>query len=549
MSYGSNSGGRAGSAGLEGWLIGGRYRIAERIGSGGMGTVWRAHDELVAREVAVKQPKISGDPEDPAFHRTAERLYREARAAARVEHSAAVAIHDVVVEDGLPWIVMELVRGEALDKVLRRGALPPAEAARIGLAVVDALAAAHSVGVIHRDVKPANVLLGQNGRVVLTDFGIAQIQGEESLTASGEFVGSIEFIAPERMSGRGAGAAADLWSLGVVLYAAVQGWSPFRRDTLESTLAAILAAEPPEPERAGPLGPLILRLLAKEPDLRANAEEASATLRAVAEGRPSPYGPEPLVATQHGWQLEEFGESGGKAGPTGGAGAPPAAVAPSHAHTTGPAPKRPYTTGRLLAIALVGVLAVGGAVWAGVTAGDDGASSVAEKTTGPSASGSASPRPGTWTAHREKQLDAIVSVPAGTAEYDRSDSGADYRNPSQWVAYGDKTVQIRLTRKEAVPTTIKEWAAEATLSWADDNAQTLSVPTSFHGYEAMATDTTYEVKGKKYRAMQLLITTSAQEHYELRVDMPKGGKDESRGHLLFTGARARLKVGKTMVSP
>ncbi|MFI1330898.1 serine/threonine-protein kinase [Streptomyces sp. NPDC020845] len=315
MSYGSDSGGRAGRAGIEGWLIGGRYRIAERIGSGGMGTVWRAHDELVDREVAVKQPKISGDPEDPAFHQAAERLYREARAAARVEHPAAVAIHDVVVEDGLPWIVMELVRGEALDKVLRRGALPPAESARIGLAVVEALSAAHSVGVIHRDVKPANVLLGQNGRVVLTDFGIAHILGEESLTASGEFVGSIEFIAPERMSGRGAGAAADLWSLGVVLYAAVEGWTPFRRDTLESTLAAILAAEPPEPGRAGPLGPLILRLLAKEPDRRPDASSAAATLRAVAEGRPAPDGPEPLVATQHGWQLAEFGESTGKAGP------------------------------------------------------------------------------------------------------------------------------------------------------------------------------------------------------------------------------------------
>ncbi|MGY0055233.1 hypothetical protein ACWY4P_01440 [Streptomyces sp. LZ34] len=117
------------------------------------------------------------------------------------------------------------------------------------------------------------------------------------------------------------------------------------------------------------------------------------------------------------------------------------------------------------------------------------------------------------------------------------------------MTYGDKTVQIRLTRKEAVPTPIKEWATEATLSWADDNARTLYVPTSFHGYEAMVTDTTYEVKEKRYRVMQLLITTDTQEHYELRVDMPKGTKDESRGHFLFTGARAHLKVGKAMVSP
>jgi serine/threonine protein kinase len=198
-----------------GRLIGGRYRLAERIGSGGMGTVWRAVDELVERDVAVKEPRLPGDPQDAAHQRAYNRLQREARAAARVEHPAAVAIHDVVVEDGLPWIVMELIRGESLHEVLQRGALPPAECARIGLAVVGALKAAHAKGIVHRDVKPANVLLGQHGRVVLTDFGIAHIQGEESITMSGEFVGSLEFIAPERMSGRGAGPAADLWSLGV----------------------------------------------------------------------------------------------------------------------------------------------------------------------------------------------------------------------------------------------------------------------------------------------------------------------------------------------
>lgn len=245
-----------------GRLIGGRYRLTERVGSGGMGTVWKAVDELVDREVAVKQPKLPGDTDDPdgpeneARQRAANRLHREARAAARVDHPSAVTIHDVVVEDGLPWIVMELVRGESLHEVLKRGALTPAESARIGLAVVGALHTAHGVGIVHRDVKPANVLLGPHGQVVLTDFGIAHVQGEESLTMTGEFVGSLEFVAPERMSGPGAaGPPSDLWSLGVLLYAAVEGWSPFRRTTLESTLAAILSTEPPEPERAGPSAP------------------------------------------------------------------------------------------------------------------------------------------------------------------------------------------------------------------------------------------------------------------------------------------------------
>ncbi|MET9114331.1 serine/threonine-protein kinase [Streptomyces longwoodensis] len=290
------------AAGDEGRTVGGRYRLLERIGSGGMGTVWRAHDELVDREVAVKEPRLPGEPGDESHRRAAHRLYREARAAARVDHPSAVSIHDVVAEeadgegadpvvgaaglDVLPWIVMELVRGESLQELLRRGPLAPPEAARIGLAVLGALRAAHAVGIVHRDVKPANVLLGAHGRVVLTDFGIAHVQGEDSLTATGEFVGSLEFVAPERMSGRIAGPPSDLWSLGVLLYAAVEGWSPFRRTSLESTLAAILAADVPEPQRADDLGPLLTRLLVKDPALRPDAEEAEAVLRAVADGTP-----------------------------------------------------------------------------------------------------------------------------------------------------------------------------------------------------------------------------------------------------------------------
>lgn len=296
--------------GAENRTVGGRYRLLERIGSGGMGTVWRARDELMEREVAVKQPRLPGDPEDDFHRRAAHRLHREARAAARVDHPCAVAIHDVVVEagagadpeGGLPWIVMELVRGESLHEVLKRGPLDPAEAARIGLAVLGALRAAHAVGIVHRDVKPANVLLGPpppptstergrpHGRVVLTDFGIAHIQGEESLTVSGEFVGSLEFVAPERMAGRGGGPASDLWSLGVLLYAAVEGRSPFRRTTVESTLAAVVAADPPEPKQAGPLGPLVVRLLVRDPVQRPDPAEVAEILAAITEGRPVPAG-------------------------------------------------------------------------------------------------------------------------------------------------------------------------------------------------------------------------------------------------------------------
>ncbi|MGW2532742.1 serine/threonine-protein kinase [Streptomyces sp. NPDC001595] len=294
-------------------VVGGRYRLIERIGSGGMGTVWRAHDDVVGRDVAVKQPRLPGDPEDEAYRRAAHRLYREARSAARVDHPCAVSVHDVVEEDGLPWIVMELVRGQSLHEVLRGGPLEPAEAARVGLAVLGALRAAHAAGIVHRDVKPANVLIeARTGRVVLTDFGIAHVQGEETLTVSGEFVGSLEFVAPERMSGRRAGPASDLWSLGVLLYAAVEGWSPFRRTTVESTLAAILTTDVPEPQRAGALGPLLVRLLEKDPAPRADAEEAAAALEAVARGaEPEQWPAAEDPAPQDAAALAEFGDDVG----------------------------------------------------------------------------------------------------------------------------------------------------------------------------------------------------------------------------------------------
>ncbi|WP_328769211.1 serine/threonine-protein kinase [Streptomyces sp. NBC_00286] len=542
----------------EGRLIGGRYRLAERIGSGGMGTVWRAVDQLVEREVAVKQPRLPGDPRDGAHQRAANRLYREARAAARVDHPAAVAIHDVVVEDGLPWIVMELIRGESLEDVLRRGPLKPADTARIGFAVVGALHAAHSVGIVHRDVKPANVLLGSHGRVVLTDFGIAHIQGEESLTASGEFVGSLEFIAPERMAGQGAGPASDLWSLGVLLYAAVEGWSPFRRTAVESTLAAILSDEPPEPRQAGDLAPLITQLLAKDPGQRPDAAKSAAVLEAVAEGwtvpvlTNPPRRPQPPYASPQFAGYSETVQAGlphPDMARTETAGAPPAGSVPSPTAPDHHSLRRRRPSFRLLAASVAGAVLLSGGIWLGISfRGGDPRAEAQNRGATPSASASPSARTvNGWTIHPEKDMDAIVSVPAGTPLTDRDDSGADRRNPSRSVIYGDKTVELRLTREDAVPTPMDSWAEEVTLSYADDFAKTLSEPTTFHGYEARFLDTEYEVKEEKYRVMQLLIATDAKEYYELRVDMPKGAKDEKRGASLFEGARDRLKVGKSMV--
>ncbi|MFD7285005.1 serine/threonine-protein kinase [Streptomyces sp. NPDC059863] len=288
-------------------LLGGRYRLVSRLGHGGMGTVWLAHDEVVDREVAIKEPRVPDNVAERDRDRVYVRMRREARAAAKIEHPAVVTMHDVVIEDAKPWIVMELVRGRSLADRLQEGTLDPREAARIGLAVLDALTAAHENGVLHRDVKPDNVLLGRGDRVVLSDFGIAQVEGEQGLTETGAFVGSPEFIAPERVLGRQPGPESDLWSLGVVLYAAVEGMSPFRRSNVPATLQAVLSAEPQMPARgAGAFGTLVMGLLRKDPAARPDAAEIRAVLES--EARPPaaarPYagaGPEPVSTGLGGW--------------------------------------------------------------------------------------------------------------------------------------------------------------------------------------------------------------------------------------------------------
>ncbi|MGW6855599.1 serine/threonine-protein kinase [Streptomyces xanthophaeus] len=264
-------------------LIAGRYRLLSRLGEGGMGTVWQARDETLHREVAVKEVRAPAGLRAEDIGRMYSRLEREAWAAARIPDRNVVTVHDVVLEDDRPWIVMELVRGRSLAELLRdEGPLTPRHAAHIGAEVLSALRAAHAVGVEHRDVKPANVLLAEDGRVVLSDFGIAMVEGSTALTMTGEVVGSPEYLPPERALGRPSGPASDLWSLGVMLYAAVEGISPFRHDTALSTLRAVVDEEPPVPTRAGPLAPVIAGLLRKEPAERTPAAEAAVALRDIA---------------------------------------------------------------------------------------------------------------------------------------------------------------------------------------------------------------------------------------------------------------------------
>ncbi|MER8224641.1 protein kinase [Streptomyces sp. NPDC094143] len=281
--------GEYGQADGTGRLLAGRYRVTAQLGRGGMGVVWKAVDEVLGREVAVKELRTYTDAPGPELAGLQLRMQREARAAARVRHPGVIAVHDIAEVDGRPLIVMELVDGPSLDDVLRdRGTLDPHEAAGIGAKVMEALAAAHRVGVLHRDVKPGNILLDHSGRVVLTDFGIATMDdpGDGSathLTRSGELVGSLDYLAPERAQGAEPGPACDVWALGATLYAAVEGASPFRRTSTFSTLTAIVTEPLPEPRRAGPLAPVLQRLLDKRPEARPEAGQARELLRAVAE--------------------------------------------------------------------------------------------------------------------------------------------------------------------------------------------------------------------------------------------------------------------------
>ncbi|MGC1754082.1 MAG: protein kinase [Trebonia sp.] len=265
-----------------GRVVAGRYRLSAVIGRGGMGVVWQARDELLSRDVAVKEmiwPPSLTDQEQRAACR---RATREAQVAARLNHRNVVRIFDIVEEDGCPWIVMELLPYRSLlDVIQDEGPFAPAEAAKVGLQILAGLRAAHSEGVVHRDVKPANILIGPGNRVVLTDFGIAWAADSPAVTTAGVLLGSPSYIAPERARGGHSGAPGDLWGLGASLYTAVEGHPPFERANVLASITAVVTDELAPATHAGPLWPVLSGLLRKDPDQRLDAAETERLLCVV----------------------------------------------------------------------------------------------------------------------------------------------------------------------------------------------------------------------------------------------------------------------------
>ncbi|MFD9192703.1 serine/threonine-protein kinase [Streptomyces phaeochromogenes] len=491
-----------------GRLIAGRYRLLGKLGHGGMGTVWRAKDETVDREVAVKEPRVPDHLPERERANVSERMRREARAAARLDHPAVVNVHDVAVVDGQPWIVMELVRGRSLGDALQEGTIGAREAARIGLEVLGALESAHAAGILHRDVKPDNVMLGTGDRVVLTDFGIAQIEGETNLTDTGGFVGSPEFIAPERVLGQRPGPASDLWSLGVVLYAATEGVSPFRRTNTPATLQSVLNATPAAPNAAtGPLADAINGLLDKDPARRPDAARVRALLEQAA--RP----PEPAPT-----QVVRMAEPGG----------------------------RSVRVGRKGWIG-IGAVVVAAALAAYLVVADP----------------FAGPLPDNWDKKDLKALGATMAVPAG---YQKTVPKPDAAKDEHWVQFTDLSgsLWISLTLAKKAEDTSGDIAGSAAAEMYDDDAsyrqsgsygmdmdsepapKSKPDPTTYKDRKAALNTITYrttDTEAPLPREMQVLYyKTKSGDMYKLMVGYPGEGDFTERGREVAKTAIENLDI-------
>ncbi len=402
-------------------LVGGRYRLLRPLGSGGMGTVWRAEDVVLGREVAVKEVTFPHGLSDEDREVLRERTRREARAAARLDHPSAVTVFDVVEEEGSPYLVMELVEARTLAQVVRTdGPLSPQRTAQVGLALLGALETAHAQGIVHRDVKPGNVLLTETGRVVLTDFGIASSPGDSSITSTGLLLGSPSYIAPERARGLPPGPASDVWSLGATLFTAVEGRPPYDGGEPLATVTAVVTGEHAPYVAAGALAPVLEGLLERDPERRTTVARARQQLQPLADRPPPPARP-PQPRPSAGRRAEvtsalPMAEIAGQVATARGKPERPGATwsqPPVFAE-----PDRHRSRMPLLALGVAALVAAGAA---GYLVTDRGGGVTPPVTASPSASPSASAEPAAlpagWTSYTDPEEGWTVGVPPG---YDRT---------------------------------------------------------------------------------------------------------------------------------
>ncbi|MFI0739605.1 serine/threonine-protein kinase [Streptomyces sp. NPDC021100] len=554
----SVSGASAGAPGpASGRLLAGRYRILERIGRGGMGTVWLAEDELLGRRVAVKRLHVSRGLDEEELATLYERTRREARSAARISHPNVVVVHDVVEDDGLPCIVMEHVPSKTLGDVLKQGPLTPEEAARIGRGMIAALRAAHAADVLHRDVKPGNVLLGDDGRVVLTDFGIAHLAGNSTLTKTGEMLGSIDYIAPERVRGARPGPASDLWALGATLYEAVEGRTPFQRPTPVETAYAI-AVDPLEPPlRAGPLTRLIETLLSRDPDLRPPADLVEQILREPAaeagtarHQAPGAEGFERSEATTAVTppRVEPVAEPAVPAPDPAPDPAPalrprptvPTAVAPPGPVTASASPRR-RGIGKWVAVAAV--TSVVGAVCAFflLPGKEDDAAPPAPKppasSTAPTPTPSSPPPvPPGYRLVTEKRLGVTFPVPAGWSRKEKSAVEVDYIDPTGLVDLKVNVLDL------ASPDPLKHWqdVEQEVRTKVDDYRRLRMQSTAYRGDPAAVWEFAFKGRAREYRAIDLGFGRAGGDEYAVYLSAPSADWDRHRP--VFDAVRDGFRV-------
>ena len=408
--------------------IGGRYRLDRSIGQGGMGTVWQGHDELLGREVAVKEVRFPPELGKQEMADLRERTMREARATARLSHPNVITTYDVVEEDDRPWIVMELLSTRSLSELLRdEGPLPPHRVAEIGLGVLSALETSHGQGIVHRDVKPSNILITADGRPVLTDYGIATMTGDPALTSTGVVLGSPAYMSPERARGRAFGPESDLWSLGATLYSAAEGRPPFESDNALGTLTAVISDPVTPLSVGGPLALAVDGLLRKDPQERAGFRETRELLtRAAADHSTGPAAAAPATVA-----LDRAGRT--EAMPAGGVqeqvrDTPPPAAPPTRYDES------EQSRGPLLVAGLVvALLVIGGLVYAALNAGGDSGEEANDKPTG---SASSAPAPSSsksepQASESSSQPPADNGVPAGYQLYE-DPSGFSVAVPKDW---------------------------------------------------------------------------------------------------------------------